>query len=226
MIDYAVIVAGGSGARMGTELPKQFLLLNNKPILMHTIEKFYNFNNNIKITLVLPNSQFSYWANLCLEHKFILPHQVIAGGSNRFYSVQNGLNSIDEVVDKLVAIHDGVRPFVSIDTIKRCANEAKLYGNAIPVISINDSIRYIDEYGNKIVNRNNYKAVQTPQVFKLEVLKKSYLQPYSEYFTDDASVAESAGEKINLVNGNVENIKITTPADLIFANALIQNPSY
>jgi len=218
---YAIIVAGGSGTRMGAAIPKQFLLLNNKPVLMHTLERFFNYNNHLKIILVLPDNQKDYWAKLCIDHSFTIPHQIVSGGSTRFESVQNGLQAITETTKAMVAVHDGVRPLVSYETLERCFAHATTFGNAIPFIPLNDSIRKVENGGSQHVNRNDYKAIQTPQVFDLEIIKTAYQQAFIDLFTDDASVVESTGVAINLVDGNIENIKITTPFDIILAEALL-----
>lgn len=221
MTNYALIVAGGSGSRMNTDVPKQFLLLNEKPVLMHTIERFHNYDNAMKIIVVLPEAQFSLWENLCREYKFSIRHQLVAGGSVRFESVKNGMMKIDN--DGIVAIHDGVRPLVSFETIGRCFEVARLKGNAIPVMPVIESLRMIDGENSNAVDRSSFVTIQTPQVFSVSEIKAAYNQPFSEAFTDDASVLEAAGSAINLVQGNIENIKITHPADLIFAGMLLKN---
>jgi 2-C-methyl-D-erythritol 4-phosphate cytidylyltransferase len=223
MNKYAIIVAGGSGVRMATQLPKQFLLLCGKPILMRTIEAFHQFDNDVKIILVLPNTQFKYWADLCKEFWFQIQHTVVAGGDTRFQSVSKGLESITDIESSIIGIHDGVRPMVSVDTLQVCYDTASHLGNAIPCVSLNDSLREVNGVNSKHVNRELYKAVQTPQVFKLGLLQKAYKQKYNSLFTDDASVVEAIGEKINIVEGNRENLKITTPADLIIAEAFLKN---
>jgi 2-C-methyl-D-erythritol 4-phosphate cytidylyltransferase len=215
---YAVIVAGGSGKRMKTDLPKQFLELAGKPVLMHTLEKFKSFDNSIEIITVLPENQLRFWADLQKKYSFNIPHTLVKGGKTRFYSVRNGLEFVDD--PGLVAIHDGVRPFVSIDTIKRCFETAEKYGNAIPVVSPADSLRMVTNQGSVPVNRLQVKQVQTPQVFDARLIKKAYLQDYIPEFTDDATVLEKTGEKINMVEGNRENIKITNPEDLFIARTL------
>ncbi len=221
MRKYAVIVAGGKGLRMNADIPKQFLCINNLPILMHTLTSFYNFDETIKIILVLPKSQFAYWQELCEKYEFKIPHTLVQGGETRFHSVKNGLSRVHG--NSLVAIHDGVRPFVSNETIHRCYLLAEFKGSAIPTIDSVDSLRYIDENGNKSVDRAKYKLVQTPQVFQNELLQKAYEQDYNELFTDDASVFESIGGKINITEGNRENIKITTAFDMEVAKAIINS---
>mgnify|MGYP001766435700 FL=1 len=222
--NYALIVAGGSGSRMNATVPKQFLLLNDKPVLMHTIERFHEYDNAIEIIVVLPEAQFELWESLCHEYKFSIRHQLVAGGSVRFESVKNGLSRIQG--DGIVAIHDGVRPLVSFETIGRCFEVARLKGNAIPVMPVIESLRMIDGENSKAVDRSSFVTIQTPQVFSVSEIKTAYNQPFSEVFTDDASVLEAAGSAINLVEGNIENIKITHPADLIFAGMLIKNRNH
>jgi 2-C-methyl-D-erythritol 4-phosphate cytidylyltransferase len=220
---YVVIVAGGSGKRMGAEIPKQFLELAGRPVLMHTIERFKAFNDSIEIITVLPENQLRFWIEIQKKHSFTILHTLVKGGSNRFFSVRNGLKFVN--TPGLVAIHDGVRPFVSIDTIKRCFEAAEKTGNAIPAISPNESLRILNEQGSIPVNRFHVKQIQTPQVFNAALIKKAYLQDYSSEFTDDATVLEKTGEKINLIEGNRENIKITTPEDLLISDALLKSIS-
>ena len=215
---YAVIVAGGSGKRMGAEIPKQYLELAGRPVLMHTIERFRAFNDSIEIIAVLPENQLRYWSELKTKYSFNIIHTLVKGGKARFFSVRNGLKFVD--APGLVAIHDGVRPFVSTDTIKRCFETAEKYGNAIPVVSPADSLRMVTNQGSVPVNRLQVKQVQTPQVFDARLIKKAYLQDYIPEFTDDATVLEKTGEKINMVEGNRENIKITNPEDLFIARTL------
>lgn len=216
---YALIVAGGSGKRMGADIPKQYLELAGKPVLMHTLERFKNFDNSIEIITVLPENQLRFWADLQKKYSFNIPHTLVKGGKTRFFSVRNGLTFVDE--PSLVAIHDGVRPFVSIGTIKRCFATAEKEGNAIPVIPPSDALRMLSDNGSTPINRLMVRRVQTPQVFNTGLIKKAYLQEYRPEFTDDATVLESTGIKINLVEGNGENIKITTPEDLIMSTALL-----
>lgn len=216
-----IIVAGGSGKRMGTTIPKQFLLLKAKPVLMHTIEQFYNYDNAIEIIVVLPKEQISHWNYLCNEHHFKIKHTIVEGGSERFYSVKNGLEKL--LNNGTVAIHDGVRPLVSIDTIKRTFTKAEKTGAAIPVMPVIESLRKIEGLNSFAVNRSQYVTVQTPQCFNIELVKKAYQQNFSNDFTDDASVVEKMGVKVDLVDGNVENIKITTPQDLMLAELLLNS---
>ncbi len=216
---YALIVAGGSGKRMGAEVPKQFLELAGRPVLMHTIEKFKSFNDAIEIITVLPENQLRHWIELQKKYSFTVPHTLVKGGSTRFFSVRNGLKFVN--IPGFVAIHDGVRPFVSIDTIKRCFNTAEKLGNAIPSISPTESLRILTDQGNLPLNRLHVKQIQPPQVFNAGLIKKAYLQEYMPEFTDDATVLERTGEKINLIEGNRENIKITNPEDLLLSTILI-----
>jgi 2-C-methyl-D-erythritol 4-phosphate cytidylyltransferase len=220
---YVVIVAGGSGKRMGVEIPKQFLELAGKPVLMHTIERFKAFNDAIEIITVLPENQLRFWIDLQKKHSFSILHTLVKGGSTRYHSVRNGLKFVNN--PGLVAIHDGVRPFVSIDTIKRCFETAEKLGNAIPSICPTESLRIVTEGGSHPVNRFHVKQIQTPQVFNAGLIKKAYLQNYCQDFTDDATVLEKTGEKINLIEGNRENIKITNPEDLLISAALLQSIS-
>ncbi len=220
---YVVIVAGGSGKRMGAEIPKQFLELSGRPVLMHTIERFKTFDNSIEIITVLPENQLRFWIGLQKKHSFTVPHTLVKGGSNRFQSVKKGLEFVNS--QGLVAIHDGVRPFVSIETIKKCFETAEKLGNAIPSISPTESLRIVKGEDTIPVSRFEVKQIQTPQVFKSELIKKAYLQEYSSDFSDDATVLERTGVKINLIEGNRENIKITNPEDLLISAALLKTIS-
>jgi len=214
-----MIVAGGSGKRMGADIPKQFLELAGRPVLMHTIERFKSFNEAIEIITILPENQLRYWCELQEKYSFKIPQTLVKGGSSRFYSVKNGLKFVN--VPGLVAIHDGVRPFVSIDTIRRCFETAEKFGNAIPSVFPVESLRLLTDEGNMYLNRLHVKQIQTPQVFNAQLIKQAYLQEYRPEFTDDATVLESTGEKINLIDGNRENIKITNPEDLLYSTALL-----
>jgi 2-C-methyl-D-erythritol 4-phosphate cytidylyltransferase len=220
---YVVIVAGGSGKRMGAEIPKQFLELAGRPVLMHTIERFLTFSSAIEIITVLPENQLRFWLELQKKHSFFVPNTLVKGGINRFQSVKNGLEFVNS--PGLVAIHDGVRPFVSIDTIKRCFEAAEKLGNAIPAISPTESLRIVTGTESVPVSRFQVKQIQTPQVFSAELIKNAYLQKYSNEFSDDATVLEKTGEKINLIEGNRENIKITNPEDLLISDALLKTIS-
>ena len=220
-MNTVIIVAGGKGERMQTDVPKQFLDMRKKnaarrkPVLMHTIEAFYSYDAHISIIVVLPLTQIDYWKGLCKKHRFKIPHQIVEGGETRFHSVQNGLSLAK--TDSLIAVHDGVRPLVSGETIARCFENAEKHKAVVPVVDLVDSIRYVDKNENYACKRSKYKLVQTPQVFAGELLKKAYEQKFSPAFTDDASVVETLGAKIYLVDGNRENIKITTAIDLKLA---------
>lgn len=216
---YALIVAGGSGKRMGAEIPKQFLELAGRPVLMHTIERFRSFSNDIEIITVLPENQIRHWIELQEKYSFSVPQTLVGGGAHRFYSVRNGLKFVN--ASGLVAIHDGVRPFVSIDTIRRCFETAEKLGNAIPTVSPADSLRILNGQRSQPLKRENIRQVQTPQVFRAELIKNAYLQRYSHEFSDDATVLEKDGGTIFLVDGNRENIKITNPEDLLISSALL-----
>lgn len=219
MEKYVIIVAGGSGKRMGGEMPKQFLLVAGKPILMHSVEAFARADEGFKFILVLPEAHFSTWNSLVAEYNFNIPVTLVAGGAERFFSVKNALAYVP--TDALVAVHDGVRPFVSKDTINEAFEVAEKNGSAVPVIDEVDSLRRVLDGASQAVNRAEYKRVQTPQVFQSTILKKAYNQEFSLFFTDDASVVEGIGHAITLTTGNVENIKLTTPHELLLAEALI-----
>lgn len=214
-----VIVAGGSGQRMGDKTPKQFLMLNGKPMLFYSLEIFKKFDPEIRIIVVLPESQFDTWKELCDEFDFNIKHELAIGGDARFFSVKNGLQQAKG--NGMVAIHDGVRPLVSLETIKNAFETATSFGTGIPVVNVNESVRELTDKGNQIVDRKKLRLVQTPQVFQATEIKKAYEQSYQSNFTDDASVYEMKGEPIYLSEGNWENIKITRPVDLIFAEAIL-----
>ena len=219
---YAIIVAGGKGLRMGGEIPKQFLPIGGKPVLMRTIEVFRQAYPDIHIILVLPVSQQDYWQQLCQEYNFAVPVRIADGGETRFHSVSNGLKLIPDDTDGLVGVHDGVRPFVAVETIRRCYDEAMEKGAVVPVISVVETVRQLRKDGTSVtVPRDEYKLVQTPQTFRISLLKEAYRQPYTSFFTDDASVVEAMGKPVYLVEGNRENIKITTPPDIRFVNGLL-----
>lgn len=216
----AIIVAGGRGERMKSSVPKQFLMLDEKPLLMHSINRFYQYDEWMEILLVLPENQIPYWNELCAKYNFTIYHQVIAGGETRFHSVKNALEVIRE--DCLIAVHDGVRPLVDLATIERCFSKAEKDGTAIPVIDLVDSIREIRGNSNVSIDRKNYKLVQTPQTFQSKILIDSYRKAANKQFTDDASVVEAAGYPIHLVEGNRMNIKITNPLDLKIAELIMK----
>ena len=204
---------------MGGEIPKQFLPIGGKPVLMRTIEAFHLYDNTIHVVLVLPVSQQAYWRELCKKYSFELPHEVADGGETRFHSVMNGLALVEG--EGLVGVHDGVRPFVSQEVITRCYAEAGTKKAVIPVIGVVETVRRLEGTDSVTVPRDQYKLVQTPQVFDVALLRRAYQQKYTEMFTDDASVVEALGEKVFLVEGNRENIKLTTPFDLKLAEMLI-----
>ena len=209
-----IIVAGGSGSRMKSNTPKQFIAINGKPLLQYTIDRFFNWNPNIDLVLVLPETEINTWKNLVIKNKYSMNYRICEGGKERFDSVKNGLELLE---NDLIMIHDGVRPFVSNPTLDRCLETTNTSGSAIPVIPLVESIRKITPDGSQPVDRESLRLVQTPQCFKNEWIKKAYQQSYSVDFTDDASVVQKAGYSINLINGNRENIKITTPDDLKLA---------
>ena len=217
---YAIIVAGGKGLRMGGELPKQFIPIEGRPVLMRTLDTFHAFDPDVEIVLVLPRDHQPYWQELCREYNFSVPHHIADGGATRFHSVQNGLALVDDA-EALVAVHDGVRPFVSHEVIRRCYDEAALHGAVVPVIPVVETVRHLLPEGSETVSRDAYRLVQTPQTFSAALLRRAYEQPFCEAFTDDASVVEALGYAVHLVEGNRENIKLTTPFDLTVARALL-----
>lgn len=246
MTDYAIILAGGKGLRMGSDIPKQFLPIDGMPVLMHTIRRFRAYSDELNIILVLPKEQHDYWAELCRQYHFEERYMVTTGGATRFHSIQNGLKLIPDDAEGVVAVHDGVRPFPSLEVIGRCFEAARTSGAAIPVVPVVETLRQIlptqdpaapipatmPSQGSVsrcvtappsvTVPRDDYRLVQTPQAFDIQLHKQAYRQPYSDSFTDDASVVEHFGHAITLVEGNRENIKITTPFDIVVASALIQ----
>lgn len=219
MKKYAIVVAGGKGLRMGGDIPKQFIPVKGKPVLMRTLEAFYAYDDSISLILVLPETQQEYWRQLCKDCGFTLPHQIATGGETRFHSVKNGLSLVRN--EGLVAVHDGVRPFVSQKVIAACYAAAAEKGAAIPVIDVVETLRRLKGGGaSETVARDSYRLVQTPQVFSVDLLKRAYEQTYVPIFTDDASVVEAFGHPVCLVAGNRENIKLTTPFDLKMAEML------
>ena len=252
-MDYVIIVAGGKGLRMGGDIPKQFLPIGGKPVLMRTIERFREYSTDLQIILVLPEAQQNYWKELCKEYGFQIEYQLANGGQTRFHSVQNGLALVPDDAEGVVGVHDGVRPFPSIEVIRNCYETARTAKAVIPVIPVVETLRVFsgewrEESGefataldgspdstsvgnstlytlnskrSKTVPRDEYRLVQTPQTFDIQLLKAANRQPYNDGFTDDASVVESYGHTITLVEGNRENIKITTPYDLVVAEAII-----
>jgi 2-C-methyl-D-erythritol 4-phosphate cytidylyltransferase len=215
-----IITAGGIGKRMGTTLPKQFLPLNGIPILMRTIQCFFDFDSEAQLLVTLPASWFNEWALLCEKHNFTLKHHVVEGGTERFDSIKEALKL---TTGDIVCIHDGVRPFVSSQTICAVFDAVHLTGAAIPVIEVNESLRHVLAQSNMAVDRSKFKIVQTPQCFETSLIKKAYEKEYQSSFTDDASVVENIGVKITLVSGNAENIKITTPLDMVLSELMLKH---
>ena len=235
-MDYVVIVAGGKGLRMGSDIPKQFLPIGGKPVLMRTIERFQAYSPTLQIILVLPKAQQDYWRQLCQQYQFPLPveegvregsYLLADGGETRFHSVQNGLALIPDDAEGVVGVHDGVRPFPSIEVIRNCYETAREKKAVIPVIPVVETLRHISPStllpSSQTVPRGDYRLVQTPQTFDIQLLKAANRQPYNDGFTDDASVVEAYGHPITLVEGNRENIKITTPYDITVAEAIIRH---
>ena len=227
MKDYVIIVAGGKGLRMGSDIPKQFLPIGGKPVLMRTLERFREYSDELQIILVLPEAQQEYWQELCKKYDFKVEYLLTNGGETRFHSVQNGLALVPDDAEGVVGVHDGVRPFPSIEVIRNCYETARTAKAVIPVIPVVETLRHISltshplPLTSKTVPRDEYRLVQTPQTFDIQLLKAANRQPYNDGFTDDASVVESYGHKITLVEGNRENIKITTPYDITVAEAII-----
>ncbi len=220
-MDYIIIVAGGKGLRMGSDIPKQFLPIGGKPVLMRTLERFRDYSPTLQIILVLPQAQQDYWHQLCKDYDFKVEYVLANGGETRFHSVQNGLAKIPDDAEGVVGVHDGVRPFPSIDVIRNCYETARTAKAVIPVIPVVETVRHLQGNTSETVPRNDYRLVQTPQTFDIQLLKAANKQPYNDGFTDDASVVEAFGFNITLVEGNRENIKITTPYDLKIAEVLI-----
>lgn len=224
---YVLIVAGGRGLRMGGDLPKQFIPIEGKPVLMHTLEAFHRWDESAALILVLPADHQPYWQMLCRELGCQVAHRVVTGGETRFHSVRNGLQFLSDEIGNAskgqawVGVHDGVRPFVSAQVIEACFAEAARGGAAIPVVPLVDSLREMDAAGSHPVDRSRYMAVQTPQVFDYALLMQAYNQPYTSCFTDDASVVESIGHSVATVPGNPDNIKLTTPFDLLIAGVML-----
>ncbi len=216
---YAIIVAGGSGQRMKSSIPKQFIELNGKPILMHTLEKFYSAKSSINLIVVLPKSHQSTWKTLCHKHQFTIPHQINEGGKSRFQSVKNGLAQCSK--ESIIAVHDGVRPLITPDFILNIYREAESKKALIPVCPVIESIRKVDGLSSESLDRSQYYSVQTPQCFTSELLHKAYQQEEQNTFTDDASVVEALGEKVHLFEGEDNNIKITSHIDLLLAEAIL-----
>lgn len=220
MNKYSVIItAGGIGKRMQSSLPKQFILINEKPVLMYTIERFYTFDPTIEILLTLPQEWLGYWESLLSEHDFKLPHRVIVGGIERYDSIKNALGKCS---GEIIGVHDGVRPLVEEETIRQCFNEAETKGAVIPVVTIAESLRRKIGNETESVDRSDYLIVQTPQCFKREILIEAYELPFHPGITDDASLVEEAGYTIETIIGNDSNIKITTQSDLKYAGMFLK----
>ena len=212
---------------MGSDIPKQFLPIGGKPVLMRTLERFREYSDDLQIILVLPEAQQEYWQGLCEKYDFKVEYMLANGGQTRFHSVQNGLALVPDDAEGVVGVHDGVRPFPSIEVIRNCYETARTAKAVIPVIPVVETVRHLTggqarcEVESVTVPRDEYRLVQTPQTFDIQLLKAANRQPYNDGFTDDASVVESYGHKITLVEGNRENIKITTPYDITVAEAII-----
>jgi len=223
--NFAIIVAGGSGSRMRSAVPKQFLLLKGKPVLMHTIEAFHYSTIQPQIILVLNPDFHALWELLCSEHSFRVPHQLVNGGETRFHSVKNGLDLIPDDMVALIAVHDAVRPLTSERIISGSYKYAAEHGNAITAVKSRDSVRQLKNNVSKSLLRDEIYLVQTPQTFRSSQIKKAYLQPYNAKFTDDASVVEETGITIHLIEGSYQNIKITFPEDIAIAEYLFEKSS-
>mgnify|MGYP003482345118 FL=1 len=215
----AIIAAGGLGKRMGASIPKQFLLLKGKPLLCYSIDAFRAYNVTMQIVVVLPEAQIPIWKSLCIGHKFFTEHEIVAGGEERFHSVQKGLTKVTH--NGVVAVHDGVRPLVDVGLIGRCFDGAKANGSAIPVVPISSSIREVMPEGSRAMDRTGFRIVQTPQCFRTDLLRKAFELPYDRAFTDEATLVERLGEPVHLVEGDDANLKITTPMDLRVAEGLV-----
>ena len=220
-MDSIIIVAGGKGLRMGSDIPKQFLPIGGKPVLMRTLERFRAYSAQLQIILVLPEAQQAYWHELCQQYHFDVEYTLANGGQTRFHSVQNGLAKVPDDAIGVVGVHDGVRPFPSIEVIRNCYETARTKKAVIPVIPVVETVRELVPDGSHTVPRDSYRLVQTPQTFDIQLLKAANRQPYNDGFTDDASVVEAYGHPITLVEGNRENIKITTPYDMKVAEILL-----
>jgi 2-C-methyl-D-erythritol 4-phosphate cytidylyltransferase len=221
MKKYAIIVAGGTGKRMGDNLPKQFLKLGGTPILIHTLQAFYTADPEIELIVTLPQEEIQFWDELNIWHQNYIEHKVVAGGETRFHSVKNALEHLKE--GALVAVHDGVRPFVSANIINQSFEQARNEKAVVTAVLMKDSVRQVDENGkSKNLDRSSLRMIQTPQTFDVDLLKSAYNTPFNPFFTDDASVVEAYGHSITLLDGEYQNIKITTPDDLIIAEALLK----
>jgi len=221
MQEYVIIVAGGSGSRMKSEIPKQFIIVNDLPVLMHTINAFRDYSASLTIIVVLPEAQFTFWKDLCNKFNFHENYILVPGGETRFHSVKQGLQAIKTDVG-LIAVHDGVRPVISREVIFNSFKTALTLGTSVTAVSMKDSLRQIDADGKNIaLDRNSYRLVQTPQTFRLDWMRNAFDQAYKPTFTDCASVLESGGFPIHLIEGSFENIKITTPEDLRWAEVYL-----
>ncbi len=216
---YIIFVAGGKGLRMDAETPKQFHLVNGRPLVMHTFDAFSAFFGRATFLLVLPEMEIGQWKHLCVDYNFTVPHEIVEGGPTRYHSVKNALSRVND--NSLVFIHDAVRPLVSGKTLMSCLKVARIHGAAIPVAPLTDSIRLVESGLSQSVERDKYRLVQTPQVFRSEILKKAYLQAYHDTFTDDAAVVESIGQPLHMVVGNTDNIKVTRPGDLGYVEVVL-----
>jgi 2-C-methyl-D-erythritol 4-phosphate cytidylyltransferase len=214
-----IIVAGGSGKRMGASVPKQFLLLKGMPVLCRTIEAFYQADPDMQLIVVLPEDQLDSWRMLCIGHGFTLEHSVVCGGEERFHSVREGLKEVKH--EGLVVVHDGVRPLVSVELIARCLAAAEAHGAAIPVVPVSSSVREVIGGGSRAVDRARLRLVQTPQCFRVPLLRKAFERPYDPAFTDEATLVERTGTTVHLVEGEERNIKLTTPLDLRVAEVFL-----
>lgn len=217
---FAIVVAGGNGSRLPSDRSKQFLDIGGKPILMHSMEAFYRYSSGVEIIVVLPEHEIPFWRMLCANHQFLIEHRIVCGGPSRYYSVRNALDAITHV-EGLVAIHDGVRPLVSKQLIEKSFQLAQEKGAAVPTVPLKDSIRVVESERNENVSRENFRLVQTPQTFRLSLIKEAY-SGSSDTVTDDASVAEQAGYPIFLFEGDDCNIKITTKVDLLLSEAILK----
>ena len=220
MLNHAIIVAGGTGSRMRGDMPKQFMLLNGKPVIQYSIDAFHAFDPDCQIIIVIHPDYMAYWEELCSEFSITTAHTAVRGGENRFDSVKNGLAHIEG--DGLVAVHDAARPVISAGFVGKQFSEAAIHGTAIPGTVLNDTIRIIEGDGSRQLDRGFLRAMQTPQVFRVSELKQAYAQTFQALFTDDASVVQSAGFPLHLTQGRPENIKITNPQDIAIAEVLMK----
>lgn len=218
-----IITAGGIGKRMQSDLPKQFLLLDEKPILAHCLQRFHDFDQTMQLIVSLPKEWKSYWQHWCEENGFTIKHELVEGGEERYHSIKNALSVANGDV---IAIHDGVRPLLSLRIIRDSFQIASESGTAIPVLALKESVRYVDKLESKALNRKKYFIVQTPQVFQKEIITKAYEIPFHDQITDDASLVEETGVKLSLFEGDEQNIKITTPLDLKIASLVLEEVEF